>query len=121
MPLSSAAAAALKKVASGSTTTSSAEHIIILGGEIAGLSTARHLLGYTHQRRSIRIMFIDRNFVDNKSTDGPMKISKQNVLTSPHPLDAMAMYYELAHNSMDVSITVQRNLHAGHQSGVCFQ
>eukprot|EP00986_Skeletonema_menzelii_P010577 scaffold5191_cov60-Skeletonema_menzelii.AAC.1 len=46
MPLSSAAAAALKKLASGSTTTSSTEHIIILGGEISGLSTARHLLGY---------------------------------------------------------------------------
>eukprot|EP00986_Skeletonema_menzelii_P015346 scaffold11548_cov97-Skeletonema_menzelii.AAC.2 len=66
----SVATATLQKFASRSITTSSAEHIIILGGGIAGLSTARYLLGHTHEHRNVRITLIDRNFVDveNKST-----------------------------------------------------
>lgn len=37
------------------------QHIIILGGGIAGLSTARYLLGNTQHSRNIKVTVIDRN------------------------------------------------------------
>jgi hypothetical protein len=38
------------------------EHMIILGGGIAGLSTARYLLSYAqHQNKSVKITLIDGN------------------------------------------------------------
>ena len=40
---------------------SNREHILILGGGIAGLSTARYLLSHTQRNQNLNITLIDRN------------------------------------------------------------
>eukprot|EP00984_Skeletonema_dohrnii_P031095 scaffold23170_cov176-Skeletonema_dohrnii-CCMP3373.AAC.3 len=93
MYLSSAAsevvASALQKIASRSLTSSSAasqkkQHIIILGGGIAGLSTARYLLGHTQQHRSVKITLIDRNIVDTNNNTLPSSTYEEQQTEYPH-------------------------------------
>eukprot|EP00573_Skeletonema_grethae_P004513 CAMPEP_0201698506 /NCGR_PEP_ID=MMETSP0578-20130828/19583_1 /ASSEMBLY_ACC=CAM_ASM_000663 /TAXON_ID=267565 /ORGANISM="Skeletonema grethea, Strain CCMP 1804" /LENGTH=467 /DNA_ID=CAMNT_0048185067 /DNA_START=61 /DNA_END=1464 /DNA_ORIENTATION=- len=75
MSLYSAAASAMavaarqKMITARSMASSSSveQHIIILGGGIAGLSTARYLLGYTHRHRNVKITLIDRNAAEIKN------------------------------------------------------
>ncbi|KAK1732317.1 D-amino acid dehydrogenase [Skeletonema marinoi] len=87
---SEAVASALHKIASRSLTSSSAatsqkkQHIIILGGGIAGLSTARYLLGHTQQHRNVNITLIDRNVVDNNNNTQPSSTYEEQQTEYPH-------------------------------------
>eukprot|EP00985_Skeletonema_marinoi_P029564 scaffold28257_cov83-Skeletonema_marinoi.AAC.2 len=66
---------------------------------------------------------IDRNFVDNKSTVPSSTYEDQQTeyphfsTATPSRRNGNVLTVSFAHNSMDVQINVQRNHHAGHQSG----
>lgn len=88
-----AAAAAIQKTASRSISASFAaaaalskpqqqkhQHIVILGGGIAGLSTARYLLGHTQQhRQNVKVTLIDRN---NNNVVDPNNVDDDATITS---------------------------------------
>eukprot|EP00984_Skeletonema_dohrnii_P026428 scaffold15792_cov79-Skeletonema_dohrnii-CCMP3373.AAC.1 len=71
----------------------------------------------------IRSTLIDRNFVNNKSTVPSSTYEDQQPayphFSTPTPSrrNGNVLTVSLTHNSMDVQINVQRNHHAGNQSG----
>ncbi|KAL7429734.1 hypothetical protein ACHAXM_001863 [Skeletonema potamos] len=73
-----ATAAALQKTASLSKQPQQQQHIVILGGGIAGLSTARYLLGRTEQlQNNVKVTLIDRNNDDNNASNAPVSSYEQ--------------------------------------------
>ena len=70
------------------------EHIIILGGGIAGLSTARYLLQHTQHAKSTRITLIDRNV---------------DILPSNNTLSSSSSYEQQICDQLHYSIPSRRN------------
>lgn len=64
-----------------STLTKKTEHVIILGGGIAGLSSARYLLALTEKEKNLTISLIDKNIASidsNKNSESHQSKSTEN-------------------------------------------
>ena len=63
------------------------QRIIIIGGGIAGLSTARYLLHHTEHDKSATITLIDKNYVESSpgaSSSIPSSYEEQMLCQQPH-------------------------------------